>query len=285
MPPVFYKDLSKKGKDLLNKDFPTAFEVKAETRTLDGTAVETNLIRANDGSVAASLKPAVPLPAIGGAAEVSVNTAKNVTVEVSSANKVADGLTTKVKAAVPSFDSTQNATAALDLEYKHERVALLTSVDLLAKVHHARVSAVVPYEDFAFGVDTDVAVGGAPDLKRFGAAVNHRSKNAETTFYRRSEGSVVYGANYHHIVNDDISLATDVSYDASRDKAAPALTFGGWWRVAPDSAVKARASTNGRLGFSWISNVTRQVKLTFGLDVSAADTRDHKIGLGVNIHD
>jgi len=296
MPPSFFADLGKTPKDLLNKDFPTTLEVTTETKLSSGGDVavsqKSKLTRGADGSLAGSLAPKWSFLSYGVTLLATLYTSKKLEIEASLKDKGVAGLKSTLKVNAKSFEAVGSQKDAqqvsAEFEYAHEQVAVAFAVDLIAPKPQVALGVTGKREQWTGGVEAKYSLGASPDLAALASALHYAGSNWSATLTRAAnEGAraqVSYVARLHHKVDDALQLAADLSWAADADKAAPVLVVGGQFKGAR-SDLKAKVTTAGRIGLAYTQDLNYFASVTLGLDANAADSKDHKVGVAVKIHD
>lgn len=238
-----------------------------------------------------------------------LDTNKKLELEASSVNKLTEGLKCILKVVAPAFDSLGKGkdaqTVRAEFEYNHEKAAVTVGVDLLNEKPSAAVSAVVAKDAVQGGVDAVWSLGAAPDLKALAVALGYTAPAGwQATLTRKANdgasGKVTYGLNVYQKIDPVLQLGGEVSFDASAEKvsrrlaacvdspracgrqATPTLLVGGQYSVS-NGSLKAKLGSGGRLGVAYAQEINYFTKVTVGLDLNVADSKDHKLGLLVDI--
>mmetsp|Transcript_15695 Transcript_15695/g.26966 ORF Transcript_15695/g.26966 Transcript_15695/m.26966 type:complete len:295 (-) Transcript_15695:31-915(-) len=291
--PTFYKDIGKNGKDLLNKDFPQNFDLVVETSpqkegdvTIDA---KLEAKRANDGSVSGSIKETFKHTSSGATLAATIFTSKKLELELSAKDKGVQGLKSKLKVTTAEFDrikEKEQNSVRVEFEYTNDRVAATLGVDVLDQKPAAKVSAVTNKDNWTAGVDGTYSLGQNGELSKFGVIVGYLGVGWEATLNRLAgkgfNQDVSYAATLYQKIDANLQLAAAFDVQTGDDKANPNLKIGGKYQGL-DSDVKATIGTNGRVGVAYTQTVNYFSKVTLGLDVNTADTKDHKLGLKLNI--
>jgi len=287
MSTVFFSDLGKASNDLLTKDFPTKFEAKVETKGADCNKLIAKVSRDAKGNVAGSLNPKFSLQSPALDVSTTVSTDKSVNTELTLQKVNVEGLKIKLNASSPAFDAiTKSPSLSASFDYKREKLALATKVNIITPKDNSLKASLVlaANENISVGTEAEYTLGGSPQNKFFNLAVLYKKGQAESLFYRKFGASTVYGWSYHFKARSDLSFASDLSFDASKDKAEPQLHVGIKTATGNNSTLKTKFGTNGRVAFSYATTLNDFSKLTLGLDVNAADTSDHKLGASFNFN-
>ncbi len=282
--------------DLLSKDFPTNLEITAETKLATSGQVtgsaKSKVTRNSDGSLVGSLAPKWNLLAQGLTILATLHTSKKLEIEASLKDKGVVGLKSTLKVNAKSFEalgSQKDAqSVSAEFEYVHESAAAALAIDLLAPKPQVSLGVTGKREQWTVGVEAKYSLGAATDLAALAAAIHYAGANWAATFTRAAaEGAraqVSYIARLHHKVDDALQVAAELSWAADADKAAPVLQVGGQFKGAR-SDLKAKVGTTGRIGLAYTQDLNYFASVTLGLDVNAADSKDHKLGLALKIHD
>lgn len=296
MPPALFADLGKTPKDLLAKDFPTNLEVTLETKLATAGQVtgsaKSKVTRNADGSLAGSIAPKWSVLAQGLSLLATLHTSKKLELEATLQDKLVAGLKATLKVNAKSFDllgSQKDAQSiAAEFEFRRDFYAANAAVDLLAAKPQLTVAATALYEQLTGGFEAKYSIGGATDLAALAVALHYAGSNWAATLTRAAaEGvraQVSYTARLHHKVDDALQVAAELTWAADADKAAPVLNVGGQFKGAR-SDLKAKVGTSGRIGLAYTQDLNYFASVTLGLDVNAADSKDHKLGLALKIHD
>jgi len=296
MPPSLFADLGKTPKDLLNKDYPTNLEVTVESKLSTSGEVtgsqKSKVTRSADGSLSGSLQPKWNLLSYGVTIMATIYTSKKLELEASLKDKGIVGLKSTLKVNAKSFEALGSQKDAqqvsAEFEYLHEHAAAAFAVDLLASKPQVALGVTGKREQWTAGVEAKYSLGAATDLAALAAALHYAGANWAATLTRAAnEGAraqVSYTARLQHKVDDALQLAAELSWAADADKASPVLQFGGQFKAAR-SDLKAKCNTNGRVGLAYTQDLNYFASVTLGLDVSTADSKDHKLGLALKIHD
>ena len=215
----------------------------------------------------------------------------------------------------PSFDQVgkekDSQQVRVDVEYVQDAFAVALGVDVVHNKPTALLSAVGSRDHVTVGGEAAYSLGSAPDLQSLAVALGYSGSNWSATLLRKAaEGAtqkVSYGANLYQKVDENLELGAEVAH-AATDKAVPTLLFGGKF-TGNKSYLKAKVGTNGRVGVAYtqvpnvivlclfvfvcihsccflsLQDVNYFSSVTLGADVSTADSKDHKLGFAVNIHD
>jgi len=297
---TFFKDLGKPAKDLLTKDYPSNFELTAEAKVAtQGDVIgshKTTVTRNNDGSLSGSFNPKWEFPSLGAAVQATIFTSKKLELEASVKNKGVVGLKSILKVTAPSFEQVGKEKDAqsvhADLEYQRENATVAVGLDLIAAKPQVSAALTGNKDQWTAGVETKYSVGAATDLASLAIGVLYQGLNWSATVLRNAQegasNKVSYTARLYQKVDDALQVGAEIGWSADANDAGlkppPTLVVGGKYRGA-HTDFKAKCGTNGRVGVSYSQDVNYFTSVTLGLDLSTADSKDHKLGLSVDIHD
>lgn len=268
--PGLFKDLGKRVSDLLTKEFPTE-EKKVEFKgaTVNNVTVESTLTQKGDGSIVGTLTPSYKYKPYGATFTAEVNTKKEGKVETVFDNQLADGL----KLTVTGEARGKNNFATFATEYKHDYATLTASVDY-GKPNGSliKASTVFGSQGFALGLSTEYLLGtaDASELKVFNTTVAYSKPDFDITAFGRlisAQEKNEIGATYYQNVNIDTSVGAEVVFDTAHTDSKPKLTFGGQYKLHPDTVVKGKFDTNGILGLSYAQRFNKNSRFIVGASV------------------
>jgi len=290
----FFKDFGKTGKEFFTKGFPNNLELTAESTIAKNddvvTTQKTKINRNDAGEISGSINPKWSFKSQGVTLSTTIHSNKKLEIEASLADKGVKGLKSILKIVAPQFDNIGKDRDAQqvrgEFEYAQESVAVAFGVDVLNAKPTASLSAVTSRSAWAVGAEAAYSLGAAPDLQSLAVAVGYTGVGWAATLARKAaEGAtqkVTYSANVHQKVDENLEFGIDVAH-AVADKA-PVLQFGGKFGSGAAN-VKAKIGTNGRIGVAYTQDVNYFTSVTLGADVSSLDSKDHKLGLAINIKD
>jgi len=277
---ILFKDLSKDATDLLTKDFPTKLELKSVFSNADGTTFTAKVAREADGSLSGSFNPKINAKAYGVELSTTFNSSKEVEIETSIADKLADGLKLKLKSSITDASGKPNKLST-EVEYRHETFSFGSSFEIInPKGQSIKTSVFVPLSSsLGAGLEANYALGSAPQLKNLNTALLYAQDDYSALIYRNSGSNLVFGTTLFKKIRSNVKFAADVAWDVAKK---PEVTVG--TETALDNAtVKTKFGTNGRVGFAFKTALNEYVKYIVGVEVNVADTTDHKLGLQLNV--
>lgn len=269
--PVLFKDLGKRANDLLTKEFPTN-EKKVEWKgtSINNVTVDTNFVQKADGSVVGTITPSYKYKPYGLTLLAEVNTNRDVKLESTVENKLADGL--KVVATAESKGVLSYGT--FTAEYKHPSATFTAFADFgKPKGSTVRATSVFGANNFSLGLSGEYFVGNtdASELKNFQTTVAYATKEFDASVFGRliaDKDKNELGATYFHNVNERLSVGTEVVFDTANSEVKPKLTLGSQYKLHDDTVVKGKFDTNGILGFSVAQKFNKNSKLLVGANIN-----------------
>jgi len=272
--PVIFKDLLKRGDDLLNKEFPSdKSENKLEFKTEERNNIiqEITLTQKSDGSILGVFTPKYKLKEYFTNFLAELRTNREFKVEVG-----VDDLFAKVKGlktTITEETKGEDLVGTLSVEYKHDYAAATTSLDYgQSNGSNIKASAVVGIptttaNGIQLGSAIDYFLGANSDsvLKEVQGHLSYVTPEYDIGVFgkiQNEKDSSILGAKYFQKVNSDLSVASEVSFDTQNADAKPKLSFGSQYRLDSDTNVKGRFDTAGKLGLSWNHKFGGNTKLT-----------------------
>jgi len=260
MAPVIYKDVSKKAKDLLEKDFVSTHSFEIKNSTTNGIDFKTEGKRNGTGfnldfEVEYTDKPA------GLKVKEKLNQAGDLTLDVELSNKVVDGLKVNVESVTSSgYPKAIKATA----QYSNKQSSTVVSVDL-QKVN-VEASSVIAYENFLVGAKTtfDTAKGsiGSADV-----VASYANKDTIVTVglnnYEEATGSF-----FHNLSNVDATVVGNVSYNVN--SKASKFSVGGLYKSGADSSIKGKVDHQGNLSLLYTQKMNQNLTLGLGTVINTS---------------
>jgi len=275
--PGLFTDLGKRLSDLLTKEFPSEKgENKVSWRGSPNkeTTLETNIVQRKDGSLIGTFIPKYNHREWGTTFSAEINTRREVKVEAVADDFLSvDGL----KTTATGYSKGAENYGEFGLEYKHEMATVTTSVDY-GKLNGSTVkaSAVIGAQGIALGAKTEYFFGGESELKDLTTTLSYSSPEFDLTAFGRiqsvnDEDKNELGATYFHRINSDWQVGAEAVFETANTDAKPKLTFGTQYALHPDSILKAKFDTAGKLGLSLQQKFNRNAKITIA---STIDTNN-----------
>jgi len=277
--PGLFADLGKRVNDLLTKEFPSE---KGENKLSwkgqpnRDTTLETSIVQRKDGSIVGTFAPKYNHRDWGTTFSAEINTRKEVKVEAAADDLLSvDGL----KTTVTGYSKGAENYGEFAVEYKHEMATVTASVDYgKANGSTVKASAVIGSQGVALGAKTEYFIGGESELKDLTTVLSYGSPEFDLTAFGRiqsqnDEDKNELGASYFHKINQDWQVGAEAIFDtaATDASAKPKLTFGTQYVLNPDSILKAKFDTAGKLGLSLQQKWNRNAKVTIA---STIDTNN-----------
>jgi len=275
--PGLFADLGKRLNDLLTKEFPSE---KGENKlSWKGqpnreTTLETNIVQRKDGSIIGTFAPKYNHREWGTTFSAEINTRREVKVEAAAEDLLSvDGL----KTTATGYSKGAENYGEFGVEYKHEMATVTASVDYgKANGSTVKASAVIGAQGIALGARTEYFFGGESELKDLTTVLSYASPEFDLTAFGRiqsvnDEDKNELGASYFHRINPDWQVGAEAVFETANTDAKPKLTFGTQYALNPDSILKAKFDTAGRLGLSLQQKWNRNAKITIA---STIDTNN-----------
>jgi hypothetical protein len=268
--PGLFKDLGKRVSDLLTKEFPTD-EKKVEWKgvTNNNVTIETNLLQKGDGAIVGTITPSYKYKEYGLNVLAEINTKKDVKLEASVENKLADGL--KLTLTGESRGDTNFATVAA--EYRHEYATVNGSIDYgKPKGSLVKANTVFGQKGFALGLSAEYFLGTTDqsELKTFNTTIAYGSKDFDATVFGRlisEKDKNELGGTYYHNINPTLAVGTEVVFDTANAESKPKLSFGTNYKLNDDTSIKGRFDTNGILGVSFAQRFNKNSRAIIGANI------------------
>jgi len=287
--PPFYKDLGKRVKDLLTKDFEQHLpSLKVETKTENNVTVtiEGRRDTKKDEFIIDPFQYKCELPERGFTFITKASSNRRVTGEFSVMDKVIKGLkltTTASAILVTKPDQNPENTAKLSLEFTRENLAATADFELVKRV--SSCSAVFGNKNFALGgeIEANLIDGTFSKYNLSGSYTNNN--NFIVHGFIRDYLST-FGSSFYRKVNDNYCLAGEFTYRLNASDASFAI--GGERKFDKDSSVKAKLDSKGTASFSYIHNLRKNVRAVFSTQIDTLHFNKGdamKIGYGLTITD
>jgi len=286
-----FKDVGKRVSDLLTKEFPSdKRETKSEWKstTADGLKLEFTIKseESRDGAkTTGTVKNEYLYKPWASTFTTEVNTDREFKTEVSLADKFVKGLKTVFTAQSQRRNGLEYF-GTVGFEYQHEFATATFSSEFLRSDNNAlKGSLVVGSQGISVGANVEYVLpkeGKPADLKEFKTALSYASDEFDVTGYGKITSTVTkgqtneLGASYYHKLNSDLAVGTEVKFDVSNQDKKPTLAFGTSYKLQPDSTIKGRYDTDGKLALSLSQQINRSVKLLVSstIDTNAASSKN-----------
>lgn len=238
------------------------------------TTLETSIVQRKDGAIVGTFAPKYNHREWGTTFSAEINTRKEVKVEASAEDLLSvDGL----KTTVTGYSKGTENYGEFGVEYKHEMATVTASVDYGKAIGSTvKASAVVGSQGVALGAKTEYFFGGESELKDLTTVLSYGSTEFDITAFGRiqsqnDEDKNELGASYFHRVNSDWQVGAEAVFETANADAKPKLTFGTQYIWNPETIVKAKFDTAGKLGLSLQQKWNKNAKITIA---STIDTNN-----------
>jgi len=268
--PGLFKDLGKRVTDLLTKEFPTE-EKKVEWKgvTNNNVTIETNLVQRGDGAIIGTITPSYKYKEYGLNLLAEINTKKDVKLEASVENKLADGL----KLTLTGESKGDNTFATVGAEYRHEYATVNAAIDYgKPKGSLLKANTVFGQKGFALGLSAEYFLGTTDqsELKTFNTTISYTSKDFDATVFGRlisDKDKNELGGTYFHNINSALAVGTEVVFDTANADSKPKLSFGANYKLNEETSIKGKFDTNGILGVSFGQRFNKNSKVIIGANI------------------
>jgi len=266
MAPVFFKDVSKKANDLLKKDFVGNHEFEIKNKTTNGleftTAGKRNGVGFDiDFEVEYNDKPA------GLKVKEKLNKDQDMTLEVSLANRVVDGLKVGVES-VTTKGKPKTINAKLEFTNKNSSSEVVVDLQKLS----VDASTVVGYENVLAGAKTHFdankgSFGGADCVASYSGADMTITAGVNTG---KDDSTSVTGTYVYNLasVAKDATLAGSYTYNLKT--SASSFSVGGLYKCDANSSVKAKIESNGLLSLVYSQKMNNNLTLGLGTNIKTS---------------
>jgi len=277
--PVLFKDVGKRLKDLLTKEFPSEKQenkVEWKGKTANGVTVETNLTVNSDGSVVGKITPSYKVKDYGANLTLDMSTKREFKAEIAVEDKPVEGL----KSTVAINSKGDEYWATVSAEFRHAVGNCTASLDYGQEKGHVLKGSLLfgnnTADQITAGGDIDYLIGHDSNLIRtintkLGYASNEFDLTAFCQINNEKESTEV-GVSYYHKANNELSIGAEVAIDPSKAlENKPKLVLGGQYILDRDSTLKGKFDTSGQLGFSFSQKLNNNTRFTLG---SSLDTNN-----------
>jgi len=294
-PPLF-KDLNKRVSDLLTKEMPSEKqETKVEWKGQadPNVAIETSIVTKPDGSSVGTFAPKYTVREYGTTFAAEVNTRKEAKLEVTMEDYHLAGLKTTLTGQMNNDDKWET----FAIEYKHEIGNLTASFDYGRTVGSTvKATAVVGSQGVALGGSAVYLLGNdSSDVKELKTVLSYSQDNYDISAFglmKAAEGKAEeknqIGANFFHRFAPDWVFGAEAVFDTVPADSKPSLTVATQYRLQPDSFVKAKFDTFGKLGLSYTQKYNRNVKFNVAttMDTNKLDSKGGSVfGFTLSLND
>jgi len=261
---VLYKDLTKRLTDLITKEFPSEKQenkIEWVGTTPNGVVLESNLVQKKDGSITGTFLPTYKFREWGGETSIvgEFNTRKEFKVEFGLADQFTSGLKTTLSANSKGDD----VFGVANVEFRNENLALTANVD------YGKAAGSTLKGSGVFGSSYGAFIGGSieyfvglaqesiSDLKEMTTTVGYATSDFDLAVFGRlksldDEDKHEVGASYFHKVRPDTSVGSEIVCDiGNADVSKPKLVFVSQYSSTPETTLKAKIDTDGKLSLSY----------------------------------
>jgi len=276
--PGLYADLGKRASDLLTKEFPDRKRLEIKTKTSNGVTLDASITQNPDESIVGDFKPKYSYGRQGIAFGASVDTHRNVKLDVT----IAPVPETKVTV---TGDATHD-TITVEAEWRNPTATLNTAIDFFnPKGTTALLAAVGAYQNLSVGVQTRYS-------NNLFTAVNgvaaYTGVDYIASIYGQFKGERL-GATFYQRVNPRAAVGADMSISTAAKTADSArLAVGGSYELDATTTVKAKFDTEGRLSASYAQRLSVNARAIVGGSVNTNNlTRagNHTFGFTLQLND
>jgi len=284
--PVFYKNLGKTSKDLLSKDFErNAPSFKFETKAENGVLFSVEAKRTNSGEfIVDPFQYKFESPERGLTIVGKANSNRKLSAEVSIADRLAKGLKFNTLVALVLVDKEEknNRAAKVGFEYTRENLAATSEFELLRRT--AAATAVIGKKGIAVGVETELDLSSF-EFNQLNTSASYTSGKVTLTGFTRSKFDAI-GGSFFQKVNDNASVAAEVSYKLSGNDSA-AFSLGGAYKLDKDTSVKGKVNSDGVVSLSYAQMLRKNVRAVFSTDINTKQLHKdaHQVGFGFSVTD
>jgi len=274
--PSLFKDIGKRLKDLLTKDFPSEKQenkVEWKGKTENSVTVESNLTVNSDGTVVGKILPSYKLEDYGTNFTLDLSTKRDLKLEVAVEDKPVVGLktTTAVNAKADEY------WGSLGVEYKHEIGNFTASVDYGEEKGHLLKGSLLfgnnSSEQLTVGGDIEYLVGhDANQVKTINTKLAYASNEFDIAGFCRinnEKDTNEVGVSYFHKVNQDFAVGSEIAIDPSKAlENKPKLVLATHYLLNRDTAVKGKFDTSGQLGLSFSQKLNNNAKIVLASTIN-----------------
>jgi len=266
--PTFFKDSNKRLNDLLNKEFPLENKVEWKGETENGVIVESNLVQKN-GVVVGTFTPKYKYKEYGADFSLELNTKKELKAELSFADQLTKGL----KLILTGNSKGGEFWGSLGHEFKSDNATFTGSVDYGKEAGSTiKSSFTLGKNGFAVGASGEYFLGSdSNELKEVNSIATYGCDEFSVAAFARMKNGTdeknEIGVTYHHMVNRDLAVGTEVAFDNASADAKPKLTFAAEYKLQDDTILKGKFDTNGQLGLSFSQKFNRYSKFVLSTSV------------------
>jgi len=258
MAPVLFKDVGKKARDLLKKEFISDNEFEIEQNTTNGLKFKANGKRNGTGfdtdfEVEYKDKPA------GLTVKEKLTAGSDLSLEISLENKVVNG--SKV-----TIESTTNTGAPKGIKagFEFSNNASASNVNFDVQKNVLDASATFAYEAFLVGGKAEFdANKGA--IKSADAVAQYSNKDFTVTAGINSSLDEISATYIHNLSNVNATVAG--TYVFNTNKGSNAFAVGASYKTDASSNVKAKIESTGLLSLLYSQSLNNNLTLNLGTSI------------------
>jgi voltage-dependent anion channel protein 2 len=277
--PVLFKDVGKRLKDLLTKDFPSEKqENKVEWRgkTSNGVNVESNLTVNSDGSVVGKIIPSYKIKEYNTNFTVDLSTKRENKVEICVEDKPLDGL----KITVAGNERGDAYWGTGGVEFRHENGNFTASVDYGeekgATLKGSLLLGTAAAESVTVGADAEYLIGQDNSvLKTVNTKLTYANPEFDIGLFCRinnEKDTNEVGVSYFHKINNDFLVGSEIAIDPAKAlENKPKLVMATHYVLERDTVLKGKFDTSGLLGLSFSQKLNDRARVVVG---STIDTNN-----------
>jgi len=277
--PVLFKDVGKRLKDLLTKDFPSEKqETKVEWRgrTQNGVNIESNLTVNSDGSVVGKIIPSHRIKDYGANLTLDLSTKRETKVEVSVEDKPLEGLKTTIAGNAKGDEYW----ATVGAEFRHEIGNITASIDYGeqrgATLKGSLLVGTTSPEQISVGGDVEYLVGAdSSQLKTVNTKANYSNNEFDIGVFCRinnDKDSNEVGVSYFHRVNTDFFVGSEIAIDPAKAlENKPKLVLASQYALGADTILKGKFDTTGQMGLSFSQKLNNNARIVLGSTIDTSN--------------
>jgi len=261
MAPVLFKDVGKKAKDLLKKDFVNDHEFEVEQATTSGLKFKSNGRRNGTGYDTDFEIEYKDQPA-GLTVKEKLSSANDMTLEVSLENKLLDGLKVSVES-VTNAGAPKSVKAGLEFQTKSTYSNLNIDLQKLT----IDTASVFSYENFLVGFKTDIDTNKRI-IKGADCAAQYGAKDFTVSAGLNSTMDQVSATYIHKLSGDKTQVAGTYAFNTQKGTS----TFAVGCEYKPDtvSVVKGKIENSGDLSLLYSQKMNQNLTLNLGTSIKTS---------------
>jgi hypothetical protein len=263
---VLFKDLSKNGKDLLTKDFPSKKELKWEMPQKDDLSL-TATVAFQDSDISASINPKYNYKPLNAEISATFETQQIVKTDITVKDQLVKGMKNVFKF---QLDPVNKMTIRKELEYVDRRYTIAAGLDILnPKSQNIVGSGVYSLNTFDVGVEAEYSLAKS-ELRRVQLAGQTKIEpyNMEIGAFAKFAGdNKEFGVNIFERYSKQTLIAVEVAANPEK-QAITSATVGVSTALDNDTGVKTKLQYDGTIGLAFSRKVSDSLKIIFGTTVN-----------------